>query len=470
MAIISQSRIWNGINVRADTNTETGAVYVYAPGSTILSSDALIFTSEGKSRDWKVQNPRTVARLFNNKNDRESTPEELTSAFEAEGYKVFDNDRAAVLNNPNNYQGKSAEEIKSLQKAFAENKLPGVKDPDSGIAANSEGEIPDQNTEGEEQETLDDGSGDIEDSDEDPNVFNDDRAPGGTKSLSAPGATLRFPKRLGPREGIDYITITPIEYDPKGPSGDALIDSGFGTKDTGATIFLPMQPALGEMRGMNWNKDKMDFMAQSIAGGAMGGMEAAAAAFRGDAAAAEAAIKKAAGDVGTDIQDAANNPLMKPFIKSYFAGKIVGSNIFARQTGAVVNPNLELLFEGPELRTFNFSWKLTPRDREETQIIRAIIKILKKTSAPKGKQGQIFLKTPDIYKLEYRHAGGQHPFLNKFKPCALTTMAVDYTPDGSYMTYGEDAGMTSYGLNLSFTEIMPIYDRDYASSSNDMGF
>jgi len=95
---------------------------------------------------------------------------------------------------------------------------------------------------------------------------------------------------------------------------------------------------------------------------------------------------------------------------------------------------------------------------------------LKKTSAPKGKQGQIFLKTPDIYKLEYRHAGGQHPFLNKFKPCALTTMAVDYTPDGSYMTYGEDAGMTSYGLNLSFTEIMPIYDRDYASSSNDMGF
>ena len=465
MAIISQTRIWNGINVRSDTNTETGATYVYAPGSTILSSDALIFTSEGKSRDWKVQNPRTVARLFNNKNDRESTPEEVTAAFEAEGYKVFDNDRAAVLNNPNNYQGKSDEEISALQTAFAENKLPGVKNPGTGVAANSEGEIPDQNTEGEEQETLDDGSGELEDSDENPNVVNDDRAPGGRSSLSAPGTTLRFPNDKGPEEGIDYITITPMAYNPAGPSGNSLIDSGFG-EPTGATIYLPMQPALGEMRGINWNKDSMNFL-QAVAGqAAMESIQGVSDLLRGDGL---EGLQGATSTASEGLKQLAGDPKAKDFIKAYLAKKIVGSNIFARQEGTVVNPNLEMLFEGPELRSFSFSWKLSPRTREETQTIRNIIKLLKKTSAPK-KSSSVFLKTPDIYKLEYQHAEGQHPFMNKFKPCALTSMSVDYTPDGSYMTYGEDAGMTSYGLNLAFSEILPIYDTDYNSSSSDMGF
>ena len=462
MAIISQTRLWNGINTRIDTNTETGATYVYSPN---VAGDVLLFTSEGKGRDWKVANPRNVTNLFNLKNDRESSQQEVTDAFESEGYKVFDNDRAATLNNPNNYQGKSAEEIKTLQKAFAENRLPGVKDPDTEISANSEGEIPENDTEGEDQETLDDGSGDLEDPDENPNVVNDDRAPGGSKSLSYPkGPALRFPDDGGPREGIDYISITPREYE----AGD-LINSGFGTK-TGAQILLPMQPALGEMRGINWNKDNLDFMGASIAGATMGGAAAAAALFNGDVDKAKEAFNKAAKEAGSDLKDAASDPTMKSFIKSYMAKKVVGSNIFARETGSVVNPNLELLFEGPELRSFQFSWKLSPRNRKETQIIRAIIKILKKTSAPKGKQGKIFLKTPDIYELEYLHADSQHPFMNKFKPCALTAMSVDYTPDGSYMTYGEDAGMTSYGLNLSFTEIMPLYDTDYNTSSADMGF
>lgn len=463
MAIIQQTRIWNGINTRIDTNTETGATYVYSPN---VAGDVLLFTSEGKGRDWKVANPRNVTNLYNLKNDRESSQQEVTDAFESEGYKVFDNDRAATLNNPDNYS--SPEEAKSRQEAFVENKLPGVKNPTTGSSTNSDGESQD-NVDGEESETLDDGSGNLEDADENPNVVNDDRAPGGSKSLSGTGKSLRFPKNAGPREGIDYISITPMAYDATGGSDNALINSGFGNP-SGAAILLPMQPALGEQRGINWNKDKMDFLAQTVGNAAMGAMGGVEKAFGGDLTGAGEAMSDAGKKALEDIKTAGNNAEIKDFIKSYFARKITGSNIFARQSGSVVNPNLELLFEGPELRTFNFAWKLSPRDREETNIIRAIIQILKKTSAPKGKQGNIFLKTPDIYELKYIHGGGQHPFMNKFKPCALTAMSVDYTPDGSYMTYGEDAGMTSYGLNLSFTEIMPLYDTDYNTSSADMGF
>ena len=67
-------------------------------------------------------------------------------------------------------------------------------------------------------------------------------------------------------------------------------------------------------------------------------------------------------------------------------------------------------------------------------------------------------------------SGGEHPFLNKIKMCALTNCTVQYNPDGSYMTY-EDGSMTSYSLQLSFQEMNPIYSRDWEDGgTNDMGF
>ncbi len=83
---------------------------------------------------------------------------------------------------------------------------------------------------------------------------------------------------------------------------------------------------------------------------------------------------------------------------------------------------------------------------------------------------EMFLKSPDVFRLEYIFKnGGQHPFLNKIKLCALQSMDVQYTPDGSYMTY-DDGSMTSYTISASFGELNPIYANDIDESSNDMGF
>ena len=41
-----------------------------------------------------------------------------------------------------------------------------------------------------------------------------------------------------------------------------------------------------------------------------------------------------------------------------------------KDTGQVINPNLELLFSGPNLRSFTFNFTLTPRDAEEARIAR----------------------------------------------------------------------------------------------------
>ena len=61
--------------------------------------------------------------------------------------------------------------------------------------------------------------------------------------------------------------------------------------------------------------------------------------------------------------------------------------------------------------------------------------------------------------------------MNKIKPCALTGFSVNYTPEGSYMTYADGGSMTGYDLSLTFKEIEPIYRDDQENSPGEsMGY
>ena len=135
-----------------------------------------------------------------------------------------------------------------------------------------------------------------------------------------------------------------------------------------------------------------------------------------------------------------------------------------------MNNNLELMFSGPSLRTFNYNFRFTPRDPAEANEIRRIIKFFKKAMAPIRTEKKMFLESPHVFKLEYIFKnGGQHPFLNKMKTCACTSFNAVYAPDGSYMTY-DDGSMTSYNVTMSFGELNPIYAEDIKEDSNDMGY
>ena len=81
--------------------------------------------------------------------------------------------------------------------------------------------------------------------------------------------------------------------------------------------------------------------------------------------------------------------------------------------------------------------------------------------APEISPERIFLYTPDIFQLQYIHnSGGGHPYLNRFKPCALTNFSANYTPGNSYMTY-KDGSMTQYQVAMTFSELEPIYQGDH---------
>ena len=145
-------------------------------------------------------------------------------------------------------------------------------------------------------------------------------------------------------------------------------------------------------------------------------------------------------------------------------GQSVSQDQFlARTSGRVLNPNAELLFQGPVLRDFNFDFLMIARSQKEGKEIRKIIRWFKSGMAPKF-NSSTFLKTPDIFTLEYKNGVGDGDILktvNRFSPggLALRTIAVDYAPSGYWAAY-KDSQPVAVKMSLNFAELRPIYSQD----------
>ena len=294
---------------------------------------------------------------------------------------------------------------------------------------------------------------------------------------------MRYPEGRIPNLGYDYIQITSYKYEPVGlPAGYNQSRPNAESrlyKDPGDVIQFPMTGSLSETNAVNWTDDTISEIQNIAAGIAMNRITAADDPF--------SAVGKAFMDVLKSGQEAFKDKDIQRAIAAYFAGQAAGvPNIHQRATGRMINNNLELLFNGPSLRSFNFSFQLRPRTKSEADLCRRIIRSLKKNSAPGRSSDFMFLTTPNIFRIQYIYnsdspdlaenasvlsTSTEHPFMNKIKPCALTSLNVNYTPEGSYMTYEDGGSMTGYDLNLTFKEIEPIYADDHLSTpSQSMGY
>ena len=153
-------------------------------------------------------------------------------------------------------------------------------------------------------------------------------------------------------------------------------------------------------------------------------------------------------------------------VRGFFVNQLTNQSAMQRTQGAVLNNNLELLFSGPGLRSFSFAFLFYPREPNEAKMVRQIIRAFKQAMSVKRSATSLLLKAPHTFAIQYMTSiGGKtvaHPYLNRFKECALTSCSVDYTPDGTYMTYdGDEKSMTAYRLSLSFQELEPLFDDEY---------
>ena len=248
------------------------------------------------------------------------------------------------------------------------------------------------------------------------------------------------------------------------------IKSGFrrnSNKQPLGTILLPIPSNIQDGNSVNYTDDSMNSLVGAALGGAEGIMKGIPTAFAdgGIEGAADYLLKQSQGALnasGLTLENAQN------LVTKYFAGQAVGlfganvsiNQLLAREGGQVFNPNMELLFNGPSLRNFNFTFKIMPRSSDEAEEVKQIIRFFKKGMSAKAGAGGLFLKTPNVFELTYRKGTGEHPFLNKFKQCFLENISVNYTGDGVYATY-EGGEPVSMEMTLAFKELAPIYDVDY---------
>jgi len=144
-------------------------------------------------------------------------------------------------------------------------------------------------------------------------------------------------------------------------------------------------------------------------------------------------------------------------------------SLITRSSGQILQSNLELLFSNVTLRTFPFVFDFTPRDPQEAQIVKDIIRTIKRATVPKRGNG-LFINSPDLFQFQYISNGNNdHPFLNKFKVGVLENISVDYTASGTYATYS-DKTPVHMRMSLTLKEINPIYAEDYDDEPTGVGF
>jgi hypothetical protein len=159
MAEVFTTRPWNGLSVYEFTNTDTGVIELRDSAS----FGRVLATGDAKG-NWKLNDKSTFVRNYNRAQRRAGKPEltekEFDKKFFTEGTDLFNNDRAAALNNPDNYA--SPEEYAEKAKAHAESGIPDVKNPETGDKNNSEGEEvadPDNNADNTDNDDSDSETG-----------------------------------------------------------------------------------------------------------------------------------------------------------------------------------------------------------------------------------------------------------------------------------------------------------------------
>ena len=290
----------------------------------------------------------------------------------------------------------------------------------------------------------------------------------GTRLAANSYSNLIYPIDLGSTTQ-DVIKFTMLKYVP---SDISLQDGNFGVnnerrnsgeRETMGTVILPIPGGIKDDNRVSWSDGKANAAQLALANLALNTI-----AKGGEGASA------AIGDIVDVLRSDAGNTGARNAVATVVAGSAsgIGQQLVTRTTGAILNPNLELLFNSPALRQFAFQFQLSARERNESIEIMKILRFFKQGSSVKRSGANLFLKSPHTFKIQYLNrgpSGTDNPFMNKIKECACTGVSVDYTPNNNYATF-PDGAMTSYGLTLNFTELTPVYDDEYGLDSTSVGF
>ena len=124
----------------------------------------------------------------------------------------------------------------------------------------------------------------------------------------------------------------------------------------------------------------------------------------------------------------------------------------------VIADRMQLAFKGVDRRSFQYTFKMIPRNSREADEIKKIVSAFKFNMMPEYKEGESrdTLNYPATFNIEYHYRGKENTYLNRVSECFLENMQVSYGGD-RYKTFdphnNEGAPPVETSITLAFKEI-----------------
>ena len=288
----------------------------------------------------------------------------------------------------------------------------------------------------------------------------------------------------------DHIRIRALKYDPPQGGTQSSFNSVIqnGLKSTNANlpplgykyegeVILPIPMEVRDRSSASWSMEKMGPMMASMVGVAIPIIDAIGG---GDPTKAlEDAVLQLRkspdilGTKGSDYRRIAAASLTTGTLASIGLPGLEASDILARTIGKVANPNMELLFRGPNMREFDFQFKLVCRSKDDAKRIREIIKFFKLQSLPSVGENTNLINSPNVFFIRYMNGDTRIKSLPQPKICALVNFGIDHTPDGMGWAAYEDSHPVATQLVMQFRELTPLFKNEMIETfpeADDVGY
>jgi len=216
------------------------------------------------------------------------------------------------------------------------------------------------------------------------------------------------------------------------------------TVRTGTVISLYMPPSLS----VSYNVTYVDQEIGTLAG--MG--QAAIAAFQNNGGDLTSKLTAAGKAIKPGSKEGLTN-----FINTTLDTIAPGARALQQiNSGKVITPRMEMMFEGVGRRSFSFKFDFIPKSAQEAKSIERIIYSFKENMMPEYTgDSRREMKIPNTFDIRYMYQGTDNKFINKISSCFLKDMEVTYGGD-RFTAYDPIDGSPPpqrSSISLSFTEI-----------------
>lgn len=284
---------------------------------------------------------------------------------------------------------------------------------------------------------------------------------------------FQYPLDLQPGQN-DYVMFTASQYRTnRAMSGQANPGGAAGPSSSTIILYMPTTtPAV--QQSANWQERRFDgalgeIMADLQSAGAdlmhngkipvsfQDGMEKGKQAFE--------TLRSEVMKRGPQVESAARQFGVNAIAK---VAQTTPNQLMSMSQGKIYNPNVELLYEGPRIRNFNFSFQFVPKSPMEAQRVNEIILEFKKWSSPKEDGGMY--EVPHVWQVTYMMNGKENKNMNVFKRAACSAISVQNN-QGMNMHMSFDDGMPIITtMSLSFTEVDVITRDDHLDGTSRVGY